>query len=191
MTAARSGCDAIGLVFYEQSPRHVTAARAAEIVAALPPFVTTVGLFVDAPDRSVAEILDRVRLNLLQFHGDEPAEFCERFNRPYMKAVRVRAGTNLLQYATRYASASALLLDAYQDGVPGGTGRTFDWSLIPPQMTLPLVLAGGLNPDNVAEAIRMTRPYAVDVSGGVEREKGIKDAARIAAFMQGVSDASL
>jgi phosphoribosylanthranilate isomerase len=191
LTAARSGCDAIGLVFYEQSPRHVTAARAAEIVAALPPFVTTVGLFVDAPDRSVAEILDRVRLNLLQFHGDEPAEFCERFNRPYMKAVRVRAGTNLLQYATRYASASALLLDAYQDGVPGGTGRTFDWSLIPPQLTLPLVLAGGLNPDNVAEAIRMTRPYAVDVSGGVEREKGIKDAARIAAFMQGVSDASL
>lgn len=191
LSAARSGCDAIGLVFYEQSSRHVTAARAAEIVAALPPFVTTVGLFVDAPAPAVAEILDQVRLDLLQFHGDEPVEFCERFDRPYMKAVRVRAGTNLLQYATRYASASALLLDAYQDGVPGGTGRTFDWSLIPPQLHTPLVLAGGLNPDNVAEAIRMTRPYAVDVSGGVELEKGIKDAARIAAFMQGVSDASV
>lgn len=191
LNAARAGCDAIGLVFYAKSARCVNAAQAAEIAAALPPFVAKVGLFVDASAEEVASVLSAVRLDLLQFHGDEPPEFCERFGRPYMKAVRVRAGTNLLQYAARYASASALLLDAYQEGVPGGTGLTFDWSLIPPQMTKPLVLAGGLNPDNVAEAIRTTRPYAVDVSGGVEREKGIKDAARIAAFMQGVVDASV
>ena len=191
LNAVRSGCDAIGLVFYANSARCVTPSRAAEIVAVLPPFVTTVGLFVDAPAEEVASVLAQVPLDLLQFHGDEPPEFCASFNRPYMKAVRVRADTNLLQYAARYAGASALLLDAYQEGVPGGTGLTFDWSLIPSQISKPLVLAGGLNPDNVAEAIRRIRPYAVDVSGGVERDKGIKDAARIAAFMQGVVDASV
>lgn len=189
--AVAAGCDAIGLVFYAKSPRHVTAQRAAEIVATLPPFVSAVGLFVDAPAAAVREVLATVRLDLLQFHGDETPAYCEQFGLPYLKAVRVRAGTNLLQYAADFAGARALLLDAYTEGVPGGTGLTFDWTLIPRDLPKPVILAGGLNADNVAEAVRVVQPYAVDVSGGVEQTKGIKDAARIAAFMRGVLDAEV
>lgn len=188
LAAAAAGCDAIGLVFYARSPRHVTPQRAAEIVAALPPFITVAGLFVDAPAAEVLAVTAQVRLDLLQFHGEESPDYCRQFAVPYMKAVRVKAGTNLLQYATAYADAKALLLDAYIEGVPGGTGLTFDWRLIPTDLPKPVILAGGLNADNVAEAVRQVRPYAVDVSGGVEQEKGIKDAARMAAFMRGVSD---
>lgn len=191
LAAAKSGCDAIGLVFYEKSPRHVTPAQAAEIVAALPPFVSAVGLFVNAPEDTVRSVMKAVRLDVLQFHGDESPRYCSQFDTPYLKAVRVKPGTNLLQYAADFSTAKALLLDAYSEGVPGGTGQTFDWALVPPDLSMPVILAGGLNADNVADAIRRVKPYGVDVSGGVEQTKGIKDAARIAAFMRGVFDAEV
>lgn len=160
--------------------------QAAAIVASLPPFVDAVGLFVDAEAAEVEAVQRCVRLDLLQFHGDEPPAYCAAFSTPYIKALRVRPEVNLLQYATDFVSARALLLDAYQEGVAGGTGRTFDWALIPKVLPKPVILAGGLTPDNVKEAIRQVGPYAVDVSGGVEREKGIKDAAKMTAFMRGV-----
>lgn len=188
LAAVRHGCDAIGLVFYEKSPRCVTPNRAAEIVAILPPFVNAVGLFVDAPAEQVRAVMQQVRLDVLQFHGEESPAYCRQFGMPYLKAVRVRPETNLLQYAADFAEARALLLDAYIEGTPGGTGQTFDWALIPRDLPRPVILAGGLNADNVGEAVRLARPYAVDVSGGVEKEKGIKDAAKIAAFMRGVRD---
>ncbi len=186
LAAASFGSDAIGLVFYEQSPRHVSIDRAAEIVAALPAFVSAVGLFVDARPEQVRAVLDHVRLDVLQFHGDESPAYCAQFGLPYLKAVRVRPDTNLVQYAADYADARALLLDAFAEGVPGGTGQKFDWSLIPGELGKPVILAGGLTPGNVGEAIHAVHPYAVDVSGGVEKEKGIKDAEKMAAFMRGV-----
>jgi phosphoribosylanthranilate isomerase len=188
LAAVACGADAIGLVFFAASRRHVSVERAAEIVASLPPFVDAVGLFVDAEPAEVRAVLQSVRLDLLQFHGNETSAYCQAFDFPYIKAARVRPELNLLQYAADFASARALLLDAYQEGVAGGTGQTFDWDLIPANLPKPVILAGGLDAGNVAEAIRRVRPYAVDVSGGVEREKGIKDADRIAAFMRGVSD---
>ncbi len=189
--AVTAGCDAIGLVFYRPSPRYVSPERATQIVASLPPFVSVVGLFVDAEPEEILQVMKLVRLDLLQFHGDESPEACERFDLPYMKAIRVKPDTNLLQYAEQFKHAQALLLDAFIEGVPGGTGQVFDWNIIPKTLPLPVVLAGGLSPDNVEQAVRQVRPYAVDVSGGVELNKGIKDAAKIAAFMRGVSDASL
>ncbi len=191
LAAVSHGASAIGLVFYDKSPRRVSLERAAEIVASLPPFVAAVGLFVDAEPEAVGEVLHRVRLDVLQFHGDESPAYCRAFDFPYIKALRVRPGLNLIQYAADFATAGALLLDAYQEGVAGGTGKTFDWDLIPANLPKPVILAGGLDAGNVAEAIRRVRPYAVDVSGGVEREKGIKDAAKIAAFMRGVLDAEV
>lgn len=191
LAAVACGCDAIGLVFYDKSPRNVSLAQAASIVAALPAFISAVGLFVDAPADQVKATLTTVRLDLLQFHGEESADYCRQFHMPYMKAIRVSPGTNLIQCATDYADAKALLVDAYSEGVAGGTGQVFDWSLIPANLTIPVVLAGGLNAGNVGDAIRRVRPYAVDVSGGVEREKGIKDADKIAAFMRGVIDADV
>ncbi len=188
MAAVSAGADAIGLVFYAKSPRYVSVEAAAEIVASLPPFVDAVGLFVDAEAAEVAAVQQRVRLDLLQFHGNEAPAYCASFSTPYIKALRVRPEVNLLQYAADFASAKALLLDAYQEGVAGGTGQTFDWNLIPKDLPKPVILAGGLTPGNVTEAIRQVMPYAVDVSGGVEREKGIKDAGKIAAFMRGVLD---
>lgn len=186
VSAVEHGCDAIGLVFYEPSPRFVAPNIASAIAAQLPPFVAAVGLFVNAAPEFVYEVLAQVRLDVLQFHGDESPEYCRQFGVPYLKAVRVRSETNLLQYAATYADAKALLLDAYVSGTPGGTGTTFDWGLIPQDLPKPVILAGGLDAGNVSEAIRQCRPYAVDVSGGVEREKGIKDADKIAAFMRGV-----
>lgn len=186
--AAAAGADAIGLVFYAKSPRAVDAAQAGAVLAALPPFVTRVGLFVDAPAAFVTEVLGAVPLDLLQFHGEEPPDYCAAFGRPWIKALRVRPGLNLAGEARRYGAAAALMLDAYRPGVPGGTGESFDWGLIPPGMGPRIVLAGGLTPDNVAEAIARVRPYAVDVSGGVESTRGIKDSAKIDAFMQGVRD---
>ncbi len=189
--AVAAGCDAIGLVFYRPSPRYVSPEKAAQIVAGLPPFVSVVGLFVDAEPDEILQVMKRVRLDLLQFHGNESPEACERYDMPYMKAIRVKPDTNLLQCAEEFKHAQALLLDAFIEGVPGGTGQVFDWNIIPKTLQLPVVLAGGLSPDNVAHAVRQVQPYAVDVSGGVELNKGIKDAAKIAAFMRGVSDASL
>lgn len=188
LAAAHSGAHAIGLVFYKPSPRYVDPDRAAEIVRALPPFVTPVGLFVDASAEEVRTISARAGVQLIQFHGDESPGFCAQFGLPYMKAIRVRPGVDLLQYASDFHGAHALLLDAWQEGLHGGTGAMFDWALIPPSLPLPVVLSGGLNPDNVREAVRRVKPWAVDVSSGVEARKGIKDPAKIAAFISGVRD---
>lgn len=191
LAAARAGAHAIGLVFYAKSPRYVTPARAAEIIRVLPPFVTTVGLFVDSTAEEVRAALAAAPVGLLQFHGDETPEFCRQFKRPYVKAVRVKAGVDLLQYAQDYHDAKALLLDAYVEGLHGGSGAAFDWSLIPRGLPLPVILSGGLTPENVTEAVRRVRPSAVDVSSGVESAKGIKDAQKIAAFIKGVRNADV
>jgi phosphoribosylanthranilate isomerase len=188
ISAINAGADAIGLVFYAQSPRFVTIEQAQKIVAAIPPFVSVVGLFVNAPKAEIEAVLSKVRLDILQFHGDESPSDCEQIKMPYYKAIRVKAGTNLLQYAVEFNSAKALLLDAFSETAFGGTGQTFDWNLIPKNMTKPIILAGGLSAENVAKAIQQVRPYAVDVSGGVESAKGIKDVAKIAAFMQAVKE---
>jgi phosphoribosylanthranilate isomerase len=186
LAAAEAGADAIGLVFYAKSPRAVSAAQAREIVAALPPFVTTVGLFVNASRREISEILEVVPLDLLQFHGDETPADCEGYQRPWIKALRVRPGDDLQAACQLYSGARGILLDAYVAGVPGGTGEAFDWSLVPARLSKPIILAGGLSAANVAQAIALVKPYAVDVSGGVEESKGIKSQQRIAAFMAAV-----
>ena len=191
LAAASSGADAIGLVFYQRSPRHVSIAQARQLAEALPPFVSIVGLFVDADAAFVREVLESVRLDLLQFHGDEAPEYCAQFSRPYLKAIRVKAGVDLLQCASDFRSAKGLLLDAHVEGVPGGTGTAFDWTLIPGNLPLPVILSGGLDAENVAAAIRQVRPYAVDVSSGVESGKGIKDGAKIAAFIKEVKQIEL
>ena len=191
--AARAGADAIGLVFYPPSPRYVSPRQAADIVAALPPFVTTVGLFVDAPPEQIAALLEQVPLDMLQFHGDESPAYCAAFQRPWIKALRMRDGVDPRAEAERYGAAGArgLLVDSYVPGVPGGTGERFDWDRLPADPSLPLVLAGGLDPANVAEAVRRVRPWAVDVSGGVEvlgvdgrRQGGIKDPGAVSAFIR-------
>lgn len=184
--AARLGADAIGLVFYEPSPRYVAIERAREIVAALPPFVAPVALFVNPSQEEVARVLKQCPVALLQFHGDETPAFCASFGVPYLKAARVRPGMDLLEYLASYDSAAGWLLDAYRDDAYGGTGEAFDWNLIPGKLGKPLVLSGGLTPDNVAEAVRRVRPWAVDVSSGVEIAKGRKDEQLIAAFIAAV-----
>ncbi len=191
LACAQLGADAIGLVFYAPSPRHVSVEQARVIMAALPPFITTVGLFVDADPTEVSAVLRQLPLDMLQFHGNESPNYCQGFNRPYLKAVRVKHGLDLVQYAAQYAHAKGLLLDAHVEGIAGGTGQAFDWNLIPARLPMPVVLSGGLHPANVTEAIKRVQPAAVDVSSGVEATKGIKDAAKIAAFMQGVRNASL
>ncbi|WP_043308268.1 phosphoribosylanthranilate isomerase [Pseudomonas sp. ML96] len=184
LAAVAAGADAIGLVFYAKSPRAVDVEQAHSILAALPPFVTTVGLFVDIERAELERILARVPLDLLQFHGDESVQDCEGFNRPYIKALRVKAGDDIAAQVNTYPSAQGILLDTYVEGVPGGTGEAFDWSLVPQALSKPVILAGGLRPDNVAAAVAQVRPYAVDVSGGVEASKGIKDAEKIGAFIR-------
>jgi phosphoribosylanthranilate isomerase len=186
--AAALGADAIGLVFWPRSSRLVTPAQARAVIAELPPFVTTVGLFVDATPAEIEAVLAAVPLDLLQFHGNESPQACRAAGRPYLKAVRMRPGVELERLAGEYADAAGLLVDAYVSGLPGGTGATFDWAALPAAPAFPLVLAGGLEAGNVAGAIRQVRPWAVDVSGGVETAKGIKDAAKMAAFIQGVRD---
>ena len=182
------GADAIGFVFYPPSPRAVSIEQAAELVAMLPPFVTAVGLFVNATAEEVNAVLARVPLQLLQFHGDEAESDCVRYGRPWIKAARMRPGVDLVEFSSSYPRAGGLLLDAFVEGYGGG-GKTFDWSLIPEGFGRPLVLSGGLDADNVVEAVRRVRPWAVDVSSGVESDKGIKDAAKIAAFIAGVRHA--
>jgi phosphoribosylanthranilate isomerase len=186
LAAVAAGADAIGLVFYPPSPRSVTLEQAEAITRHLPPFVTVVGLFVNAEAETIRESTRAGRVSLIQFHGQECPAYCAQHGLPWLKAIRMKDDLDLDKAAADYAGASALLLDAYRPGVPGGTGETFDWARIPSHLGERIVLAGGLNPDNVAEAVRQVRPYAVDVSGGVEAEKGIKDSARIAAFMRGV-----
>ena len=184
--AASLGADAIGLVFYAPSPRAVTVAQAKLVAAALPPFVTVVGLFVDAEPETVREVMNAVPLDLLQFHGDESPAYCNQFGRPWIKAIRMQEGVNVAVETERFREARGLLLDAYQPGVPGGTGERFEWSRVPQGLAMPLILAGGLTPDNVAHAVTQVRPYAVDVSGGVEAAKGIKDFEKMAAFVAAV-----
>ncbi len=183
------GADALGLVFYEPSPRAVTIDQAKEIVSAVPAFVTTVALFVNAKAELVEQVVQSIRPGLLQFHGDESAEECESYQQDFIKAIRVNDDANLIQYAQDYKSAKALLLDTYTKGIPGGTGQCFDWALIPERLPMPVILAGGLDTDNVQQAIARVKPFAVDVSGGVERSKGIKDATKINAFIQQVKQA--
>jgi phosphoribosylanthranilate isomerase len=186
LAAVAAGADAIGLVFYARSPRSVSIEQARSIVAGLPPFVTTVGLFVDMPQAEIEQVLAAVPLDLLQFHGDESAADCDALKRPYIKALRVRAQDDVTALVDAYPDARAVLLDTFVDGVPGGTGQAFDWALVPARLGKPVILAGGLTPENVAAAIAQVQPYAVDVSGGVELAKGIKDAAKVKDFVRAV-----
>lgn len=186
--AVALGVDAIGLVFHPTSPRAVDAEQAAALVAAVPAFVTAVGLFVDAEADRVRAVLERVPLGALQFHGKEPADYCRSFGRPWIKSVAVRPGADLEAEAQRYAGATSLLLDTYDPALAGGTGRRFDWDLVRAQQAQRMILAGGLTAANVADAIRQLRPYAVDVSGGIEQAKGVKDPDKMTDFMKGVRD---
>jgi len=183
LAAAAAGADAIGLVFAE-SPRRLTTDPARAIAAALPPFIKVVGLFVDAPAEAVHAVLGRVPLDLLQFHGRETAVYCRQFGRPYIKTIHIKEDMDAVAAAGRYPDAAAILFDAFHPQVAGGGGVTFDWSRVPRDLGKPVILAGGLTPDNVAAAVRTVRPYAVDVSSGVELSKGIKDAAKVAAFIR-------
>ena len=184
--AIDAGVDALGLVFYPSSPRFVDLHRARKIALAVPPFVTLVGLFVDAPNSSIRHVLDTLPISLLQFHGDETPAECEGYGRPWIKAIRMRDGVDLHAVRREYSEAAGLLLDAYRPGQKGGTGKVFDWKRIPTNMAGQIILAGGLTPDNVERAIQEVRPFGVDVSGGVERAKGIKDREKIEAFIRGV-----
>ena len=188
--ACDAGADALGFVFYEKSPRHLSIASAAALLRELPPFVQSVGLFVNAEPAFIESVLQAVPLDLLQFHGDETPADCARFGRPYIKAVRVNRETDLLKCAADFDAACGLLLDAWVPGVPGGTGERFDWTLIPANLPKPVILSGGLTPGNVAEAVQRVHPWAVDVSSGVEVSKGIKDAHKIAQFIAKAKDAS-
>ena len=189
LAAWKAGADALGFVFFAPSPRYVTPEQVRTMLHQLPPFVSSVGLFVDPEAAYVERTLAVARVDLLQFHGEEPPEFCASFGPPYIKAVRMRPGVDLLEYARRYRGARGLLLDAYVSGTHGGTGNRFDWTLIPTDLPQPIILSGGLNPGNVGDAIRTVRPWAVDVSSGVESAKGEKDPQRILDFVAGVRDA--
>ncbi len=187
-----AGVDAIGLVFYEKSSRNVTIEQAAEIYTALPPFVSAVGLFLDASETFVNTVLDAVSLDVLQFHGSETPEYCNHFRRPYIKGLGMDGvtGGNFRELASQHLAAQGILVDSHAPGAAGGTGKTFDWTQVPQDYTKAIILAGGLSPDNVAEAICTTQIYAVDVSSGVESAPGIKDSAKIAAFMNEVRQAN-
>ncbi len=186
LEAVNSGADAIGLVFYPPSPRVVTSDIAAEIVSALPAFVTAVGLFVNEEQAVIEEIVKNTGIGMLQFHGNECPDYCAGFSFPYIKALRMSDDIDLFEQRDLYKQARSLLLDTYRAGVPGGTGETFNWERIPRDLAGEIILAGGLNPENISEAITLVRPYAVDVSGGVEAEKGVKSPEKIRQFMRGV-----
>lgn len=186
--AIQLGADAVGFVFYPPSPRYLSLVQARDLASRVPPFVTRVGLFVNADPRQVRDTLAEVPLDLLQFHGEEEAGYCARFGLPYLKAARVRPGVDLLEFARTYATAQGVLLDAWVEAY-GGAGQSFDWSLIPSNLPVPMILSGGLHMDNVGEAVMKIKPWAVDVSSGVEIAKGIKDADKIAAFVTAVRTA--
>ena len=196
LAACDAGADALGFVFYSDSPRCVTAEQAAQICRRLPPFVTRVGLFVNAEAGWIREVVRRTGLDLLQFHGDESADFCAGFERPWVKAVRMKEGVDLRQICAEYADCAALLLDSHVAGVYGGTGSAFCWQRVPSALDKPVILAGGLRAENVGEAIRAVKPYAVDVSGGVEKrkkgdkgDKADKDHAEMRRFIHAVRHA--
>lgn len=189
--ASESGADAIGLVFYPPSPRNVSFTQAQEVVASLPPFVTSVALFVNAERAFIEQVIEQVAVDVLQFHGDETPEFCAAFRRPYLKAIRMKNGLDLSTAQKQYSGAQGLLLDTYVKGVPGGTGAAFNWQMVPQERTMPIILAGGLQPENIARAIAQVNPYAVDVSGGVEASRGKKDRDKIIRFMAAVKGQAL
>lgn len=184
--ATALGADALGFVFYPPSPRAVTLEQAHTLIKKVPAFITTVALFVDADKEHVQQVIDQCQIDLLQFHGDEGEAYCQQFSRPYMKAIRVKTTQDIIQAEQNFPSAKALLLDAYVEHLPGGTGQQFDWQLIPQDISMPWVLAGGLNGQNVGQCIEQLMPFAVDVSGGVEAEKGIKDKQKIQHFINEV-----
>ena len=186
LAAARLGADAIGLVFYPPSPRYVEVEQAAEIAAALPPFVTTVGLFVNADEQTIADVVSRVRIDLIQFHGNECKDYCGLHQRPYIKAVRMSDDVDLDKQLNDFSQARGLLLDTYKAGVPGGTGEQFNWDRVPAHVAGKIILAGGLTPENVKDAVAQVNPYAVDVSGGVESAPGKKDTEKMARFIEAV-----
>ena len=188
--AVSAGTDALGFVFYEPSPRSVSVVQAQALVKSVPAFVCKTGLFVNADVTLVNDAIAHVGLDLLQFHGDESPEYCRQFNRAYMKAIRMRPDIGLVAEMEKYSDAAAILLDAYHPSKPGGTGETFDWDRIPAKRPVPLVLAGGLTPHNIKTAVNTVLPYAVDVSGGVESAKGIKDASLIQQFISEVQSAN-
>lgn len=184
LAAAHCGADAIGLVFFSGSPRAIDSQTAQRIVHALPPLVSSVGLFVNPPAEEVHHILKNVPIDILQFHGDETGEFCQQFHRPYIKAIRTRSIDDIHTAMQTHPKARAFLFDAYHPAQYGGTGQTFDWSMLPEKIDCPWILAGGLNPVNIAQAVRLARPPAVDVSGGVELSKGLKDYSKIKHFIE-------
>ncbi len=185
--AARLGVDAIGLVFYAPSPRNVSIEQAQKIVAALPAFTTVVALFVDEQEAEIRDVLKQVAIDCIQFHGNETPEACRLYNKPYIKAVSMRETTDIKQLVADYNDASGLLLDAYHPQAKGGTGQQFDWALMPEKCELPIILAGGLSPENARQAVETVKPYALDVSSGVEVSKGIKDAVKMATFIEEVN----
>ena len=181
--AVAAGADAIGLVFYPPSSRYVDVDTAATVARSVGPFVTVTGLFVDSEADHIRQVLNQVPLQLLQFHGDETPEFCQQFDRPFIKALRMKPELDVRSEMARYPQAVGFLLDAYHPAKPGGTGETFDWQRVPQQASVPIVLAGGLTPENVAAAVAATGVYAVDVSGGVEQQPGLKSAHKIEQFV--------
>ena len=187
----KAGCDALGFVFFKESPRYIALDAFKAIAKVLPPFVTKVGLFVNAEPVDIQKAIQSGLIDLIQFHGEETPQFCRQFEFPYIKAVGVSSSVNLLQYEKDFYDADALLLDASHEHLKGGTGQTFDWNLIPNSLSKPVVLAGGLTVDNVKEAIKQVKPYAVDVSGGVEESKGIKNSLKIQAFIKETQDAAV
>jgi phosphoribosylanthranilate isomerase len=189
--AVELGVDALGFVFFSESPRYIKPKKARAIINLLPSFVSRVGLFVNAPKQEVLSVISESRVNLLQFHGDEDENFCNQFNLPYIKAISFKDGINLLEYCHLFASSSAILIDTYSQEMRGGTGKTFNWDLIPKHLPLPLIIAGGLNSKNVSSLINSVNPYGVDVSGGVELDKGIKDYNMMENFVLGVNNAAI
>jgi phosphoribosylanthranilate isomerase len=189
--AIHAGCDALGFVFYKESPRYIALTAFKALASELPPFVTKVGLFVNADAAYIKEAIQSGFVNVIQFHGDETPDFCRQFKFPYIKAIAVSASVDLVQYEKNFYDAEALLLDAAHEYLKGGTGHTFDWNLIPLSLSKPIVLAGGLTVYSVKEAIKKVKPYAVDVSGGVEESKGIKDSRKIHEFIKETQDAAI
>ena len=185
------GVDALGFVFFKDSPRYIDPIEAGKIINLLPTFVLRVGLFVNPSKNEVLSAISDSRINMIQFHGDENEEFCNQFNLPYIKAVAFRDDLNLLEYCKLYTSSSAILVDTYSEKLRGGTGKTFDWDLLPKELPLPIIIAGGLDSANVSLLIKTLNPYGVDVSGGVEREKGIKDYNMMKNFVLGVNNATV
>lgn len=190
IAVVEQGADAMGLVFYPPSPRNIEVDQASRIVAQIPPFITVVGLFVNAEKSFIEDVCDRVKIDLIQFHGDENEAFCRQFSRPYIKAIRMKEGVDIQDSLDDFNSARAILVDSYKKGIPGGTGETFNWERIPKDLAHKIILAGGLKPENVVDAIKTVGPYAVDVSGGVEQQPGIKDVDKIKKFIFGVNNAN-